>query len=108
VTLELALVALLLLAAAPVVAQVPVLAPTAEGCCISVTEYFRMRDSLVVQLTNTRADYQALRDSLNHKAPQFTIAVALGPGVFYSFDEKRLVSGFGVTIGVRLAKIKIF
>jgi hypothetical protein len=108
VSLELALVALLLLAAAPLVAQVPVLAPAGDACCISVTEYFRMRDSLIVQLADSRAEYRQLRDSLERKAPQMTLELTLGPGVFYSFEEKKVVSGLGVTIGVRLVKFKLF
>jgi PHD/YefM family antitoxin component YafN of YafNO toxin-antitoxin module len=107
-TTVLLMAGLMLLAVTPVLAQVPVLAPAGDACCISVAEYFRMRDSLVVQLAQSQGRYQALRDSLEKKAPQMTLELTLGPGVFYSFEEKQVVSGLGVTIGVRLVKFKIF
>jgi hypothetical protein len=63
-----------------------------------------LRDSLAM----ARAEYRALRDSLDARKPKVQIEMAIGPGIFYSFSEGKLVSGFGVAVGVKIATWRIF
>ena len=108
----LVLVVLCLLSGTTTVATAQVDSIT-SGCCVPMKDYFQMRDTLVVQLADARADYKFLRDSIDAAAraqrkPKFQIDLTTGPGVFYDFSEGKVVSGLGIMIGLKLGSVRIF